>query len=144
MICTRSHSFVGPSIALDPQSNSFIGSSLSVSKKKGNVLDKGYGYGFSDDAEESESSDGRSNDGGRIGPQDFELLRIVGQGAFGKVFQVQHHQTHAIYAMKVMKKEVIMEKNQGDYMIAERDILTKIVHPFIVQLRYSFQVSLFL
>ena len=112
-------------------------------------MDKGYGYGFSDDAEESESSDGRSNDGGsedggRVGPQDFELLRIVGQGAFGKVFQVQHRQTHAIYAMKVMKKEVIMEKNQGDYMIAERDILTKIVHPFIVQLRYSFQVSQFL
>jgi p70 ribosomal S6 kinase len=73
------------------------------------------------------------------------LLRVVGQGAFGKVFQVQHHRTREIYAMKVMKKQVIMDKNQGDYMKAERDILTKIIHPFIVQLRYSFQVgSIFL
>lgn len=34
----------------------------------------------------------------------------------------------------------ILERNQGDYMQAERDILTRVVHPFIVQLQYSFQV----
>ncbi|MCO5597461.1 hypothetical protein L7F22_051539 [Adiantum nelumboides] len=77
----------------------------------------------------------------RVGPADFTLLRVVGQGAFGKVFQVQHINTMEIFAMKVMKKDEIMEKNQGDYMKAERDILTKIIHPFIVQLRYSFQTK---
>lgn len=77
----------------------------------------------------------------RIGPADFTLLRVVGQGAFGKVFQVQHVHTKEIFAMKVMKKEEIMEKNHGDYMKAERNILTKIIHPFIVQLRYSFQTK---
>ncbi|CAI5477846.1 unnamed protein product [Closterium sp. Yama58-4] len=77
----------------------------------------------------------------RVGPEDFELLRVVGQGAFGKVFQVQHRWTGEIFAMKVMKKQRILERNQGDYMQAERDILTKVVHPFVVQLQYSFQTS---
>ena len=42
--------------------------------------------------------------------------------------------------MKVMWKDRIMEKNHAEYMKAERDIWTKIEHPFVVQLRYSFQV----
>ncbi|KAG5066371.1 hypothetical protein JHK86_010102 [Glycine max] len=42
---------------------------------------------------------------------------------------------------KVMWKDRIMEKNHAEYMKAERDIWTKIEHPFVVQLRYSFQVN---
>lgn len=75
-----------------------------------------------------------------IGVEDFELLKVVGQGAFGKVFQVKRNGTSEVYAMKVMRKDRIMEKNHAEYIKAERDILTRIVHPFIVQLRYSFQV----
>lgn len=40
----------------------------------------------------------------QVGPSDFQLLRVVGQGAFGKVFQVQHKITKKVYAMKVMRK----------------------------------------
>ena len=75
-----------------------------------------------------------------IGVDDFELLKVVGQGAFGKVFQVKRNGTSEIYAMKVMRKDRIMEKNHAEYIKADRDIMTRIVHPFIVQLRYSFQV----
>lgn len=75
-----------------------------------------------------------------IGIEDFEVLKVVGQGAFGKVYQVRKKGTPEIYAMKVMRKDKIMEKNHDEYMKAERDILTKVDHPFIVQLRYSFQV----
>lgn len=86
----------------------------------------------------------------KIGPGDFEILRVVGKGAFGKVFQVRKKKCNGcdgenggdgIYAMKVMRKDTIIKKNHVDYMRAERDILTKVVHPFIVQLRYSFQVQ---
>lgn len=76
----------------------------------------------------------------KVGLEDFEIMKVVGQGAFGKVYQVLKKGTSEIYAMKVMRKDKIMEKNHGEYMKAERDILTKIGHPFIVQLRYSFQV----
>ena len=77
----------------------------------------------------------------RLTPDDFEMLCLVGQGAFGKVFQVRKKDTGSVYAMKVMKKEVIIEREQTDYMKAERDILTVIHHPFIVTLRYSFQTT---
>lgn len=76
-----------------------------------------------------------------VGIDDFEILKVVGQGAFGKVFQVRKKGTSDVYAMKVMRKDKIMEKNHAEYMKAERDILTKVHHPFIVQLRYSFQVG---
>ncbi|CAA2995846.1 serine threonine- kinase 2 19-like [Olea europaea subsp. europaea] len=76
-----------------------------------------------------------------VGLEDFEVFKVVGQGAFGKVYQVRKKGTSEIYAMKVMRKDKIMEKNHAEYMKAERDILTEIDHPFIVQLRYSFQTK---
>ena len=79
----------------------------------------------------------------RVGIEDFEVLKVVGQGAFAKVYQVRKKGTSEIYAMKVMRKDKIMEKNHAEYMKAEREILTKIEHPFVVQLRYSFQVFVF-
>ena len=68
----------------------------------------------------------------KIGVGDFELLKVVGQGAVVKVFQVKRNGTPEIYAMKVMRKDKIMEKNHAEYTKAKRDILTRIVHPFIV------------
>nr|GMC63770.1 serine/threonine-protein kinase AtPK2/AtPK19-like [Ipomoea batatas] len=68
-------------------------------------------------------------------------MKVVGEGAFGRVFQVQKIDTSEIFAMKVMRKDKILKKNHAEYMIAERAILTKIDHPFIVQLRYSFQTK---
>jgi serine/threonine protein kinase len=65
---------------------------------------------------------------------------VVGQGAFGEVFQARKRGTLEIYAMKVMRKDKILEKNHAEYMKSEKEILTKVDHPFIVQLRYSFQV----
>lgn len=77
----------------------------------------------------------------KLGPEDFELLRVVGQGAFGKVFQVRKRDTREVFAMKVMRKDRILEKSHGEYVRAERDALTSVVHPYIVTLRYSFQVG---
>ena len=89
----------------------------------------------------------RASDGGgaaatrKLSPDDFEILKLVGQGAFGKVFQVKKRDSGNIYAMKVMKKDRILEKDQVEYTRAERDILTAVTHPFIVNLRYSFQTT---
>ncbi len=66
---------------------------------------------------------------------------MLGQGAFGKVFQVQLKHTKEIYAMKVLKKSQILEKDHIDYMRVERQILTSVSHPFIVTLYNTFQTS---
>ena len=77
----------------------------------------------------------------KIRARDYELLAVVGQGAFGKVFQVRLRQTNEIYAMKVLKKRQILEKDHIDYMRVEREILTSVSHPFIVTLYNTFQTS---
>lgn len=91
-----------------------------------------------------ENVNGYHMEAASIGIEDFEVLKVVGQGAFGKVYQVRKKGTSEIYAMKVMRKDKIMEKNHEEYMKAERDILEMVDHPFIVQLKYSFQVNFWL
>jgi hypothetical protein len=73
---------------------------------------------------------------------DFDLLKIVGKGAFGKVLLVRKKQGTGggkIYAMKILKKSMIVEKNQVEHAKSERDILFEIKHPYIVRLRFAFQ-----
>uniref|UniRef100_A0A061RC98 non-specific serine/threonine protein kinase n=1 Tax=Tetraselmis sp. GSL018 TaxID=582737 RepID=A0A061RC98_9CHLO len=77
----------------------------------------------------------------KLTPQDFELQTVIGQGAFGKVFLVSKRDTGEIFAMKVMRKDKILEKDHSDYVKAEREVLTAVVHPYIVTLQYSFQTS---
>jgi serine/threonine protein kinase len=55
------------------------------------------------------------------------------------VFQVQKRDDGRVLAMKVMRKAHVVEKNQAEYMRTERDVLTRVEHPYIVTLQYSFQ-----
>ncbi|KAG2647578.1 serine/threonine-protein kinase AtPK2/AtPK19-like [Panicum virgatum] len=141
VIIKRSHSLVGPT--------SLVSRSLRLSKRS-----LGKTAGSSELAkclsEEKEGEQGQLSDeefdnatteDEGVGLDDFEILKLVGQGAFGKVFQVRKKNTSEIYAMKVMRKDKILENNHAEYMKAERDILTKVDHSFIVQLRYSFQTK---
>lgn len=74
-----------------------------------------------------------------IGPQHFDLLKLIGEGAFGKVILVKNILNSEFYAMKVISKKILKKKNNVQYMKSERDILTKLDHPFIVPLRFAFQ-----
>jgi tRNA A-37 threonylcarbamoyl transferase component Bud32 len=76
-----------------------------------------------------------------IGPQHFELLKLLGEGAFGKVVLVQNHFSRRFYAMKVISKKLLKKKNNISYMKSERDILTKLHHPFLINLHFAFQSS---
>ncbi|CCF56996.1 hypothetical protein KAFR_0B06980 [Kazachstania africana CBS 2517] len=76
------------------------------------------------------------------GPQDFEVLRLLGKGTFGQVYQVRKKDTKRIYAMKVLSKKVIVKKNEVAHTIGERNILATTAGdscPFIVGLKFSFQ-----
>ena len=73
---------------------------------------------------------------------DFDLLKVVGKGAFGKVMLVRKKggdKDGAIYAMKVLKKSVVAAKGQIENTKSERSILCEIRHPYIVRLRFAFQ-----
>eukprot|EP01113_Clastostelium_recurvatum_P050528 TRINITY_DN958_c0_g1_i1.p1 TRINITY_DN958_c0_g1~~TRINITY_DN958_c0_g1_i1.p1 ORF type:complete len:471 (-),score=106.88 TRINITY_DN958_c0_g1_i1:139-1551(-) len=72
---------------------------------------------------------------------DFDLLNVVGKGSFGKVLQVKKKDTGRIYAMKVLNKKTILERNELEHTRAEKSILQKLVHPFLVNLNYSFQTD---
>ncbi|KAL6051712.1 putative Proliferation-associated serine/threonine protein kinase [Balamuthia mandrillaris] len=70
---------------------------------------------------------------------DFELLKILGVGAFGKVVMVKKKDNNQIYAMKVIHKEdVAISERSIRNLRSERDILTN-DHPFLVHLHFSFQ-----
>ena len=71
----------------------------------------------------------------------FKLEKVIGRGAFGKVYQVTKKDTGEYFAMKTLKKEVILKKGQRTNTQAERAILEKIRHPFIVRLHYAFQTD---
>jgi len=75
----------------------------------------------------------------RVRLEDFELLKVLGRGSFGKVMQVRKKSNQKIYAMKILKKRAIIQRNQVDHTKAERKILESLQHPFLMTLRYAFQ-----
>ncbi|KAI1293815.1 Ribosomal protein S6 kinase beta-1 [Halotydeus destructor] len=81
----------------------------------------------------------------KVGAKDFELLKVLGKGGYGKVFQVRKitgKDAGMVYAMKVLRKATIV-RNQKDtaHTKAERNILECVKHPFIVDLHYAFQTG---
>jgi len=79
-----------------------------------------------------------------FGPDDFEILKLIGKGTFGQVFQVRKKDTKRIYAMKVLSKKVIVQKKEIQHTIGERNILVRTAtteSPFIVGLKFSFQTA---
>jgi len=75
---------------------------------------------------------------------DFELLKVIGRGTYGKVMQVRRKDTGEIFAMKVLKKENIFARNDPkdlQHTIAERNVLALVnnqAHPFILGLKFAF------
>ncbi|EDO19622.1 hypothetical protein Kpol_1018p162 [Vanderwaltozyma polyspora DSM 70294] len=70
---------------------------------------------------------------------DFDLLKVIGKGSFGKVIQVRKKDTQKIYALKAIRKAYIVSKSEVTHTLAERTVLSKVDCPFIVPLKFSFQ-----
>ncbi|KAF9438825.1 serine/threonine protein kinase psk1 [Entomortierella beljakovae] len=78
----------------------------------------------------------------KMTPDDFRFLKVIGRGAYGKVYLVRHIATNALYAMKVLKKaSIIVHAKDTECTMSERKILEAIRHPFIVKLHYAFQTD---
>ncbi|NWU19263.1 KS6A2 kinase, partial [Dyaphorophyia castanea] len=76
-------------------------------------------------------------------PSQFELLKVLGQGSYGKVFlvrKIKGSDAGQLYAMKVLKKATLKVRDRVRSKM-ERDILAEVNHPFIVKLHYAFQTE---
>jgi len=76
-------------------------------------------------------------------PNQFELLKVLGQGSFGKVFLVRKtvgSDRGQLYAMKVLKKAKLKVRDRVRTKM-ERNILVDVNHPFIVKVYYAFQTD---
>ncbi|KAK0629186.1 kinase-like domain-containing protein [Bombardia bombarda] len=69
----------------------------------------------------------------------FRLLRVVGRGAFGKVRIVERKDTNLSFALKYIRKDEVVRSESVRNIIRERRMLEHVNHPFICNLRYSFQ-----
>ncbi|KAK4422203.1 Serine/threonine-protein kinase [Sesamum alatum] len=75
----------------------------------------------------------------KICVDDFELLTIIGRGAFGEVRLCREKKSGNIYAMKKLKKSEMLSRGQVEHVRAERNLLAEVASHFIVKLYYSFQ-----
>ncbi|KAH0448412.1 hypothetical protein IEQ34_022212 [Dendrobium chrysotoxum] len=75
----------------------------------------------------------------KICVDDFDLLTIIGRGAFGEVRLCREKSTGNIYAMKKLKKSEMLSRGQVEHVRAERNLLAEVASHCIVKLYYSFQ-----
>lgn len=71
--------------------------------------------------------------------QDFEVLDVVGAGAFGRVYKVQKRDSGQIFALKALDKRTLTQKNQLKHALNEGKIHARLNSPFIIKLHYKFQ-----
>ena len=69
----------------------------------------------------------------------FEFLHIIGRGGFGKVWSVKSKKTNKHYALKQMSKVKIIDKKSIKSINSERELLSQLYSPFIVNMHYAFQ-----
>uniref|UniRef100_A0A667ZTJ2 non-specific serine/threonine protein kinase n=1 Tax=Myripristis murdjan TaxID=586833 RepID=A0A667ZTJ2_9TELE len=72
---------------------------------------------------------------------DFDYLKLLGKGTFGKVILVKEKASGTYYAMKILKKEVIIAKDEVAHTLTESRVLKNTRHPFLTSLKYSFQTK---
>ena len=75
----------------------------------------------------------------KISYSDFEPLKLLGTGAFGKVLLVRYISNDKLYAMKVLSKSQLKLKKQEEHSKNERDLMVKLNNPFIINIKFAFQ-----
>ena len=76
----------------------------------------------------------------RVSLNDFQLLKVIGRGSYAKVLQVKHVTSGMIYAMKVIKKELVTDDEDIDWVQTEKHVFEQATnHPFLVGLHSCFQ-----
>ncbi|KAL4099523.1 hypothetical protein PRIC1_007327 [Phytophthora ramorum] len=77
----------------------------------------------------------------RVSIRDFQIVKPISKGAFGKVYLARKKTTGDQYAIKVLAKEHLLRKKQIQQIETERNILASVVSPFVVKLFWTFQTK---
>ena len=70
--------------------------------------------------------------------EDFKIIHLIGRGTFGKVYLVQHQHTKTMYAMKSIRKDIVLEHDSLESLKVEKLILLQVRHPFIISMDHVF------
>lgn len=79
-----------------------------------------------------------------VSPSSFQKIKMLGRGDVGKVYLVREKKTCKLFAMKVLSKREMIERNKIKRALTEQEILATANHPFIVTLYHSFQSDQYL
>ena len=71
--------------------------------------------------------------------KDFQALKLLGTGSFGRVLLVRFLTNNNLYAMKILNKGQIKLKHQEEHTKTERDLMVKVNSPFVVNIKFAFQ-----
>ena len=70
---------------------------------------------------------------------DFEPLKLLGTGSFGRVLLVRFKTNNQLYAMKILSKNQLKITHQEEHTMTERDLMVKLTSPFLVNIKFAFQ-----
>lgn len=92
------------------------------------------------DKESDESGMGSNSNGRTVSMDEFSMLRVIGRGSYAKVLLVEQKRSKRIYAMKVIKKELVNDDEDIDWVQTEKHVFeTATNYPFLVGLHSCFQ-----
>ncbi|CAL8345111.1 unnamed protein product [Merluccius merluccius] len=75
----------------------------------------------------------------RMKAEDYEVVKVIGRGAFGEVQLVRHKATRKVYAMKLLSKFEMIKRSDSAFFWEERDIMAFANFAWVVQLFFAFQ-----
>jgi serine/threonine protein kinase len=80
----------------------------------------------------------------RLSAEDFDIVKVIGRGAFGEVQLVRMKHNNRVYAMKTLSKYDLIKRSDSAFYWEERDIMAHADSPWVVGLHFAFQDSSYL